>query len=37
MKRIKTAILGATGMIGQNYLYLLLNHPWFEVTTLTGG
>jgi aspartate-semialdehyde dehydrogenase len=37
MKRIKTAILGATGMIGQNYLYLLLNHPWFEVTALTGG
>lgn len=37
MKKIKTAILGATGMIGQNYLYLLLNHPWFEITTLTGG
>ncbi|MGQ9469435.1 MAG: aspartate-semialdehyde dehydrogenase [Nitrososphaerales archaeon] len=37
MKRIKTAILGATGMIGQNYLYLLLNHPWFQVTGLTGG
>ncbi|MEM3437606.1 MAG: aspartate-semialdehyde dehydrogenase, partial [Nitrososphaerales archaeon] len=37
MRKIKTAILGATGMIGQNYLYLLLNHPWFEITALTGG
>ncbi|MGQ9719510.1 MAG: aspartate-semialdehyde dehydrogenase [Nitrososphaerales archaeon] len=37
MKRIKIAILGATGMIGQSYLSLLLNHPWFQVTNLTGG
>jgi aspartate-semialdehyde dehydrogenase len=37
MRKIKTAILGATGMIGQNYLYLLLNHPWFQITSLTGG
>ncbi|MCP8310444.1 MAG: aspartate-semialdehyde dehydrogenase [Candidatus Methylarchaceae archaeon HK01M] len=37
MKRINTAILGATGMIGQSYLYLLSNHPWLQVTSLTGG
>lgn len=36
MKRAKVAVLGATGMIGQNYLSLLSEHPWFEVSTLTG-
>ena len=25
-------ILGATGMVGQRYIQLLENHPWFEVT-----
>jgi aspartate-semialdehyde dehydrogenase len=24
-------VLGATGMVGQNYIALLKNHPWFEV------
>jgi aspartate-semialdehyde dehydrogenase len=33
----KVAILGATGMIGQSYLRLLENHPWFEISSLTGG
>jgi aspartate-semialdehyde dehydrogenase len=34
MKKIKVGILGATGMVGQNYLCLLQNHPWFEVIDL---
>lgn len=31
MKKIKVGILGATGMVGQNYIRLLENHPWFDV------
>lgn len=34
---IKVGILGATGMIGQNYLRLLCNHPWFEVVYLAAS
>ena len=30
-RKIKVGVIGATGMIGQNYLRLLSNHPWFEV------
>jgi aspartate-semialdehyde dehydrogenase len=29
--KIKVGILGATGMVGQNYIRLLEGHPWFEV------
>ncbi|MBI2610329.1 aspartate-semialdehyde dehydrogenase [Candidatus Kaiserbacteria bacterium] len=31
MKKISVGILGATGMVGQKYIQLLENHPWFEV------
>jgi aspartate-semialdehyde dehydrogenase len=31
MAKIPIGILGATGMVGQNYIALLENHPWFEV------
>ena len=31
MNRIPVGILGATGMVGQNYITLLNDHPWFEV------
>jgi len=34
---IKVGILGATGMVGQKYLSLLANHPWFEVTFLAAS
>ncbi len=33
-QKIKAGIIGATGMVGQNYLRLLENHPWFDVTYL---
>ncbi|MFQ6011918.1 MAG: aspartate-semialdehyde dehydrogenase [Nitrososphaerales archaeon] len=36
MKKAKVAVLGATGMVGQQYLRLLQHHPMFTVTTLTG-
>ncbi|HKZ70323.1 MAG TPA: aspartate-semialdehyde dehydrogenase [Anaerolineales bacterium] len=37
MPRIKVAVLAATGAVGQRFVQLLDNHPWFEVTALTGS
>ncbi|AEF80380.1 aspartate-semialdehyde dehydrogenase [Leadbettera azotonutricia] len=31
MNKIPVGVLGATGMVGQNYIALLNDHPWFEV------
>ena len=36
MEKLKVAILGATGAVGQRFIQLLDNHPWFEVTELAG-
>jgi aspartate-semialdehyde dehydrogenase len=36
-RRFKVAILGATGPVGQRFLQLLEDHPWFEVSTLTAS
>jgi len=36
MKR-KVAILGATGAVGQRFIQLLQNHPWFEVEVLAAS
>jgi len=30
-RRIEVGILGATGMVGQHFVRLLQNHPWFEL------
>jgi aspartate-semialdehyde dehydrogenase len=35
--RLNVGVIGATGMVGQNYLRLLSNHPWFEVTYLAAS
>jgi aspartate-semialdehyde dehydrogenase len=35
--KIKTGIIGATGMVGQRFILLLANHPWFEVTYLAAS
>jgi aspartate-semialdehyde dehydrogenase len=37
MGKIPVGILGATGMVGQNYIALLKNHPWFEITYLAAS
>lgn len=37
MNRMKVGVLGATGMVGQNYLTLLDNHPWFEVVYVAAS
>ncbi len=36
-EKIPVAILGATGSVGQRFLELLLNHPWFEVIELAAS
>jgi len=35
--RLPIGILGATGMVGQRFIQLLENHPWFEVTWLAAS
>lgn len=35
--RIPVAVLAATGSVGQRFVQLLDNHPWFEVVALTGS
>jgi aspartate-semialdehyde dehydrogenase len=37
MKKIKVGILGATGMVGQRFIQLLENHPWFEISALAAS
>jgi len=37
MSKIPVAILGATGSVGQRFLSLLENHPWFAVTALAAS
>ena len=37
MDKIKVGVLGATGMVGQRFVQLLADHPWFEIAALTGS
>ncbi len=37
MKNYKVGIIGATGMVGQRFMTLLENHPWFTVTHLIAS
>lgn len=37
MAKIKCGVLGATGMVGQRYIALLANHPWFEVSYVAAS
>ena len=36
-KKLKVGILGATGMVGQRFIALLENHPWYEVVTVAAS
>ncbi|MCR5054054.1 MAG: aspartate-semialdehyde dehydrogenase [Lachnospiraceae bacterium] len=36
-EKLKVGILGATGMVGQRFIDLLDNHPWFEVTAVAAS
>ena len=37
MAKIKAGILGATGMVGQRFITLLENHPWFEISCVAAS
>jgi aspartate-semialdehyde dehydrogenase len=36
-KKIPVGVLGATGMVGQRFIQLLENHPWFEVAWIAAS
>lgn len=37
MKKYKVGVIGGTGMVGQRFVTLLENHPWFELTTIAAS
>jgi aspartate-semialdehyde dehydrogenase len=37
MSKIPVAILGATGIVGQRFVQLLQDHPWFEISSLVAS
>jgi len=37
MKKYKVGIIGATGMVGQRFVTLIDNHPWFDVTAVAAS
>ena len=37
MKRYHVGIIGATGMVGQRFITILKDHPWFEITVLAAS
>jgi aspartate-semialdehyde dehydrogenase len=36
-EKLKVGILGGTGIVGQNYIKLLRNHPWFEIVDIAAS
>ena len=36
-KKLRVGVLGATGMVGQRFISLLENHPWYEVVTVAAS
>ena len=37
MKQYKVGIIGCTGMVGQRFITLMENHPWFQLTALAAS
>lgn len=37
MEKLNVGILGATGMVGQRFITLLANHPWFNIKVLAAS
>src|SRR5437660_663063 len=37
MKKFRVGLLGATGMVGQRFITLLENHPWFTVVSVAAS
>ena len=36
-KKIKVAVIGATGAVGQVFMWMLSDHPWFELSYVTAS
>lgn len=36
-QKLKVGVLGATGMVGQRFVTLLENHPWFELVAVAAS
>ena len=37
MKKYKVGVIGATGMVGQRFVTLIAEHPWFELTEVAAS
>ena len=37
MKQYKVGIIGGTGMVGQRFITLMENHPWFRLTVIAAS
>ena len=37
MKKYNVGIIGCTGMVGQRFVTLMENHPWFQLTTVAAS
>ena len=37
MKKYRVGVIGATGMVGQRFVTLLQEHPWFELAVLAAS
>ncbi|MBD3193447.1 MAG: aspartate-semialdehyde dehydrogenase [Candidatus Lokiarchaeota archaeon] len=37
MEKLKIGVVGATGIVGQNYIKLLQGHPWFEIIDISAS
>ena len=37
MKKLKVGVIGGTGMVGQRFVSLLAEHPWFELTVIAAS
>ena len=37
MKQYKVGVIGGTGMVGQRFVTLLENHPWFQLTAIAAS
>ena len=36
-KKLRAGIIGGTGMVGQRFVTLLANHPWFQVSAIAAS
>ena len=37
MKKLKVGVIGGTGMVGQRFVSLLAEHPWFDLTVIAAS